>query len=383
VRSLVVAAPILAALTAAAPASAVLLDEPPRIFSFKLQDADRSLPLLRAFQNAEVERPGPMRNYLAGRWGRWREDPWWSLSWLGSEVEAGPAEHDAPVAGVFGAPEDEAEELSLVQLAAQALEAIHPAGDSPLFASTGPSFASNGFDALWEPPQKPVPWWKCRARPVTFIRYGAERKSFQLMQCDGAVAPGALDRLTLVARPPEVPSPGELLPDEPDAEAWAKGEWLPGVRPVHPRLLWLLQRVADAFPRRTIYVFSGYRPAKEATSRKGHHSMHAEARAMDVNVMGVPNAQLFKVCRTLDDVGCGYYPNSKFVHVDVRRPGTGRAFWVDASGPGEPSQYVDSWPGVVDAGGLAWDARPRDGEGTSDATSGAVTTAPRGGAPPR
>ena len=75
---------------------------------------------------------------------------------------------------------------------------------------------------------------------------------------------------------------------------------------------------------------------------------------MDILVQGVPNAELFLYCRKLDDVGCGYYPNSKFVHVDVRRPGTGHAFWIDVSGPGERSKYVDSWPGVVEKGGLAW-----------------------------
>ena len=75
---------------------------------------------------------------------------------------------------------------------------------------------------------------------------------------------------------------------------------------------------------------------------------------MDLAVFNVPNAALFKLCRTLDDVGCGYYPNSRFVHVDVRRPGTGHAFWIDESAPGEPSHYVDAWPGVVDSGALVW-----------------------------
>jgi hypothetical protein len=71
--------------------------------------------------------------------------------------------------------------------------------------------------------------------------------------------------------------------------------------------------------------------------------------------MGVPTAALFQVCQKLADVGCGYYPNNKFVHVDVRRPGSGHPFWIDVSGPGEPSRYVDSWPGVIEGGGLVWD----------------------------
>ena len=72
--------------------------------------------------------------------------------------------------------------------------------------------------------------------------------------------------------------------------------------------------------------------------------------------VAVPNEQLFNICRKLDDIGCGFYPNSKFVHIDIRRPGTGHAYWIDISGPGEPSHYVDGWPGVVEGGALSWDA---------------------------
>jgi hypothetical protein len=162
--------------------------------------------------------------------------------------------------------------------------------------------------------------------------------------------------------------------------AWEKGEWMPNLKVVHPRLLWVLQRIADAFPWREIYIFSGYRPR----SAKGgsHHSLHSEARAMDISVTGVANVSLLELCRKLDDVGCGFYPNSRFVHVDVRRPGTGHAFWIDASGPGEPSRYVDSWPGVVLGGGMAWDGRhmaeqeaPQEG-GVS--TSSVCNDGPRG-----
>src|SRR5258708_12501834 len=70
-------------------------------------------------------------------------------------------------------------------------------------------------------------------------------------------------------------------------------------------------------------------------------SLHAQGRAIDIAFYGVDNADLFKACRELKDVGCGYYPHTPFVHVDVRRAGTGQAFWVDASKPGEPAEYVD------------------------------------------
>jgi hypothetical protein len=141
-----------------------------------------------------------------------------------------------------------------------------------------------------------------------------------------------------------------------------RGEWSPGVRLVHPRLLWVIQRIADAFPWRTIYVFSGYRhdPSGARPKPGSHHSMHSEGRALDIYVMGIPNAALYQACHKLEDVGCGYYPNSKFVHVDVRRPGSGHPFWIDVSQPGEPSHYVDAWPGVIEGGGLVWDGRGGD-----------------------
>jgi hypothetical protein len=42
------------------------------------------------------------------------------------------------------------------------------------------------------------------------------------------------------------------------------------------------------------------------------------------------------------------------VHIDVRPYGTGHPMWIDASQPGTPSDYRDSWPGVVEQGALQW-----------------------------
>jgi hypothetical protein len=39
------------------------------------------------------------------------------------------------------------------------------------------------------------------------------------------------------------------------------------------------------------------------------------------------------------NVGVGYYPNSSFVHLDVRRGSS--AFWIDYSGPGQTALYAD------------------------------------------
>ena len=369
----ILAATGFAALAAApGPARASWLDEPPKLYTFRLDDpAAARLRLLDAFTDAAVEPSGGLRHYLAGQWGNWRGQPWWTLAW--SDAPRGPPRpHRAGGRLVAGRGRGSGLRLRALgggraqPLADRADRApasgpawLEPSFTSPVIRTPGAIFASNGFDALWSlPPTKPIPNWRCRRRPVRMARYGGESDAFPLVQCDGSVAAQAFDRLTLIVREATAPRPGELLPDEPDAGSIARGEWAPGVRLVHARMLWVMQRVAVAFPWRTIYVFSGYRhdPSGARPKPGTHHSMHSEARAVDIYVMGVPNASLFQLCHKLDDVGCGFYPNNKFVHVDVRRPGSGHPFWIDASGPGEPSRYVDAWPGVVDGGGLVWDA---------------------------
>ena len=53
--------------------------------------------------------------------------------------------------------------------------------------------------------------------------------------------------------------------------------------------------------------------------------------ACDFRVVGVGNTQLRDYLRqTFKKVGVGYYPNSSFVHLDVRKDQS--AFWIDYSG---------------------------------------------------
>lgn len=399
----------LATVAAAESHAGRLLDLPPKLYTFKLDDPSAPrLGLLRSYQNAEIERPGPLRRYIWGPFGQWRNEPWWQLAWRSAHTaeDAADKPHDeeddlhAFGAGrvrlldvepgtmpVFRAASGSGELLRIEPdvVPAWTFHGLDPARAPLLLASTGPSFVSNGFDSLWAPPPKPVRDWRCRRRPVIFVRGTGERDVFPLVRCDGSVAPEALDRLSIMMRPADVARPGDLLPDEPDPEATRNGEWITDVRLVHPRLLWALQKIADAFPWRPIYIYSGYRPGAKVAGT-GHQSMHAAARAADIQIHGIPNATVFQLCRKLDDVGCGFYPNSKFVHVDVRRPGTGHALWIDASGPSEPPKYVDSWPGVIEKGGMAWapaHATPGVVEWSSRLPSGASMPAPpRYGGPP-
>jgi hypothetical protein len=61
-----------------------------------------------------------------------------------------------------------------------------------------------------------------------------------------------------------------------------------------------------------------------------------QGRAADIQVAGVPHRAVFELCRSLPQTGCGYYPRSVFVHVDVREQ---HAQWVDWSEPGGRARY--------------------------------------------
>ena len=189
----------------------------------------------------------------------------------------------------------------------------------------------------------------CRAarasKPVVILAGAGSWDRFVLLDCDGSVAADALDRLSVLAHAPEVPPPALPLPLDPQTVSGWPWEWVPGVRLLHPRLVWLVDKIAQAFPGHPIRIASGYR-------REGPKSPHQRGRALDLSVRGVANTSLFAYCRTLRDVACGFYPNHPFVHVDIRPPNGPPVYWVDVSMPGQPSRYVDSWPGVVSKGAL-------------------------------
>jgi uncharacterized protein YcbK (DUF882 family) len=104
--------------------------------------------------------------------------------------------------------------------------------------------------------------------------------------------------------------------------------------PIEPRLLALLTTVSNHFGSRKIEIVSGFRPY--TPTQYTQHSNHNHGKAIDFRVVGVPNEAVRDFCRTLKSTGCGYYPNSVFVHMDVRETS---AFWIDYSKPGEPPRY--------------------------------------------
>jgi len=103
---------------------------------------------------------------------------------------------------------------------------------------------------------------------------------------------------------------------------------------IDSRLLSLLGIVSDHFGSRRIEIVSGFRPY--SPTQYTPHSNHNVGHAVDFRVEGVPNEAVRDFCRTLHNVGVGYYPNSVFVHLDSR---PSPAYWVDYSRPGEPPRY--------------------------------------------
>lgn len=181
--------------------------------------------------------------------------------------------------------------------------------------------------------------------PVTQIdRGGLEAERIILVDCKGKPREEARKQLSILARPWGAARPSAIV-DAPPAGPKAppltrslrSGEVAPSVRLVDPGLLARVDALSRRYPDRPISLVSGYRPQSRG-------SLHQTARALDLRIAGVPNHELVAACRALADTGCGYYPNSSFIHVDVRSPGTGSVTWIDASGPGEAPRYVTAWP---------------------------------------
>ena len=100
------------------------------------------------------------------------------------------------------------------------------------------------------------------------------------------------------------------------------------------RLLWYLYLVGQHFDAQ-LEVVSGYRSRERKTSR------HRHMKAVDFRISGVDPKTIWTWAKRFDDVGLGWYPTSKFVHLDVRETS---AYWIDDSGPGQRSRYRKKVP---------------------------------------
>jgi LysM repeat protein len=131
-----------------------------------------------------------------------------------------------------------------------------------------------------------------------------------------------------------------------------------GPRPAtDPQLIKLLAKVSDKFGSRPIRIVSGYR-----TRSFFQDSRHKLSRAVDFSIPGVDNVVVRDYLRTLPAAGVGYYPNSSFVHLDVRDTPT---YWVDFAGPGEAPRKTNAHDHDQEAEGDLQDPEVSEGDRTS------------------
>lgn len=154
-----------------------------------------------------------------------------------------------------------------------------------------------------------------RTAPVTFVRPPG-RRSVQLRLVDrrGRVDEAARRQLGRLMKPRRM------------------GKRVRVTRPDR-RLLAVLADVSAHFGGKPVHIISGFRAASGYTRET---SRHTKGAAMDIRIPGVGLEALRDYCRTLKDVGVGFYPKSKFIHLDVRDES---AYWIDWSGPGEAPRY--------------------------------------------
>jgi uncharacterized protein YcbK (DUF882 family) len=176
-----------------------------------------------------------------------------------------------------------------------------------------------------------------RTKSAVEIVAGAESVSMSLERCDGQAIPASVDKLSILARPAGVAKPKEPL----TADKARPFEVAPGIRRLDARLAQRLELVAEHFHKdgetTKIVLVSG-------SKSKNAGSYHASGRAVDFRLEGTDDEAVAAFCKTVQDTGCGFYPNSGFVHIDVRDSGTGHVAWIDVSKPGESPKYVTAWP---------------------------------------
>jgi uncharacterized protein YcbK (DUF882 family) len=99
------------------------------------------------------------------------------------------------------------------------------------------------------------------------------------------------------------------------------------VRHFDPRLYDILSDLASSigYPGGQIDIICGYRTTSTNESLRAHttgvakNSLHIQAEAIDLRMLGIDTLQLRQAALALHRGGVGYYPHSDFIHIDVGR----------------------------------------------------------------
>jgi hypothetical protein len=133
-----------------------------------------------------------------------------------------------------------------------------------------------------------------------------------------------------------------------------------------------MYKVSRHFGGRTLEIYSGYRYRRVARLRTSKHTL---GRAVDFRVRGVSKRRVRDyLLRSFKKAGIGYYPNTPFLHLDVRSSG---AFWVDLSGNGQRSRYVSNPLEYLRRERLAAKSKTKKTNGEGDPVKLAGRSAPK------
>ncbi|MBC7669521.1 MAG: DUF882 domain-containing protein [Gemmatimonadaceae bacterium] len=118
---------------------------------------------------------------------------------------------------------------------------------------------------------------------------------------------------------------GEYVPDAVEALDKVLRDYRTGdVHPMNPRLFDTLADVAQKTNTKAHYqVISGYRSPKtnamlhERSGEVAKRSLHMDGKAIDIYLEDVALDRVRAAALDLGRGGVGYYPDSKFVHLDV------------------------------------------------------------------
>lgn len=152
----------------------------------------------------------------------------------------------------------------------------------------------------------PVPGWAKaaprRERALSFLHAHTGERLSAVYYADGRYLPGVLKQINYILRDYRVNE----------------------IKPVSPALLDLLYALGQRLETGgTFEVLSAYRSAEtnallsRSNRAVAKHSLHIEAKAIDIMVPGIRARDVARVARDMQGGGVGYYPRRSFVHVDI------------------------------------------------------------------
>ncbi len=129
------------------------------------------------------------------------------------------------------------------------------------------------------------------------------KESFEgIYFCNGAYVTNALKKINLIMR----------------------DIWTGDVKPIDKNLLDLMSAISIKLkPKEPFHIISGYRnPKTNGQLRKrgkgaAKNSYHVKGQAVDTRLPGCKTSVLRRAAYELKAGGVGYYPKSRFVHIDV------------------------------------------------------------------